>query len=92
VEINRQRYKELQAWFLEIGVHRSAARLAGEFYRVPFEPYAPVRRQMLKLLRMVNAVRKRAGYEVLPYAVLPLRRRIVRPFGAPRGSGETGGA
>jgi hypothetical protein len=92
VEINRQRYKELQAWFLEIAVHRSAARLAAEFYHVPFEPYAPVRRQMLNLLRLVNAVRKRAGYEVLPYAVLPLRRRIVRPFGAPRGSGETGGA
>lgn len=88
VEIDRQRYKELQAWFQEIAVHRSAARLAAEFYNVPFEPYAPVRRQMLKLLRMVNAVRKRAGYASLPYAVLPLRRRIVRPFEPLQGQGE----
>ena len=88
VEIDRQRYKELRAWFLEIAVHRSAARLAAEFYNLPFEPYAPVRRQMLRLLRLVNAARKRAGYESLPYAVLPLRRRIVRPFEPPRGHGE----
>ena len=88
VEIDRQRYKELRAWFLEIAVHRSAARLAAEFYNLPFEPYAPVRRQMLRLLRLVNAARKRAGYESLPYAVLPLRRRIVRAFEPPRGHGE----
>ena len=38
VEINRQRYKELQAWFLEVAVHRSAARVAAECYHVPFDP------------------------------------------------------
>jgi len=61
-------------------VRESTERLALEFYRFPFEPYAPVRRQMLTLLRLVNSVRKRAGHEQLPYTVLPLRRRIVRPF------------
>jgi hypothetical protein len=59
---------------------RPADRLALEFYRFPFEPYAPVCRQMLRLLRKVNAVRKRAGHDELPYQVLPLRRRVVKPF------------
>ena len=80
VEIERGRFKELEAWFRELAPHRSATELALEFYRLPFEPYAPIRRQMLRLLRAVNGVRRRAGYEPLPYQVLPLRRRIVKPF------------
>jgi len=62
-------------------VHRSPENLALAFYDFPFEPYAPVRRQLLMLLREVNAVRRRAGFQVLPIEVLPLRRRIVKPFG-----------
>jgi hypothetical protein len=55
--------------------------LALEFYRLPFEPYAPIRRQMLRLLRDVNAARKTAGFRAIPLEVLPLRRRVVKPFG-----------
>lgn len=80
VEVERQWYKRLQAWFLDMAVRWSAERLALEFYRFPFEPYAPVRRQMLRLLRAVNRARKQAGHDTLPDAVLPLRRRVVRPF------------
>jgi len=80
VEIDQKRYRELEAWFLEMAVRRSVAQLALEFYRLPFEPYAPVRRQMLRLLRKVNEARSQAGLERLPYEVLPLRRRVVRPF------------
>jgi len=80
VEIDQTRYRELEAWFLEMAVRRSAAQLALEFYRLPFEAYAPVRRQMLRLLRKVNEVRRQGGLERLPYEVLPLRRRVVRPF------------
>lgn len=80
VEIERPRYKEIRDSLLELAVHRSAKSLAMEFYQLPFEPYAPVRRQMLNLLRGVNRARKKAGFEQLPHQVLPLRRRIVRPF------------
>lgn len=45
-----------------------------------FEPYAPVRRQLLNLLRTVNRTRKRAGFEPLPVECLRLKRRIYRPF------------
>ncbi len=81
VQIDREWYKVLQAWFLDTAIRRSAEKVTLDFYRFPFEPYAPVRRQMLRLLRRVNAARKQAGQPVLSYAVLPLRRRVVRPFG-----------
>ena len=64
-----------------MAVHRSPGNLAMAFYDFPFEPYARVRRQLLVLLREVNAVRRQAGFHVLPIEVLPLRRRIVKPFG-----------
>lgn len=82
VEIERERYKEIRDNLLHLAAHRSASTLAMEFYRLPFEPYAPIRRQMLNLLRAVNRVRKVSGFEPLPNEVLPLRRRVVRPFAA----------
>jgi hypothetical protein len=92
VEIDGEWYKVLEAWFLDTAARRSAEKVALDFYRFPFEPYAPVRRQLLRLLRRVNAARKQAGQPVLPYAVLPLRRRVVRPFGpaVPAGGMEEG--
>ena len=84
VEVEREKYKELRDYFLDLAVHRSAKNLAMAFYDLPFEPYAPVRRQFLNILRAVNRARKKAGYELLPVEVLPLRRRVVRPFGNDR--------
>ena len=80
VQIERNRYNELKASFLDLATRRAARGLAREFYQLPFEPYAPVRRQLLNILRAVNAVRKRSGFEPLPFQVLPLRRRVVKPF------------
>jgi hypothetical protein len=85
VEIDREWYKVLQAWFMDTAIRRSVEKVANDFYRVPFEPYAPVRRQLLRLLQCVNTARKQAGQPVLPYEVLPLRRRVVRPFEAKQG-------
>jgi hypothetical protein len=86
-EIERGRFLELKAHFLHLAVHRSPENLALAFYDFPFEPYAPVRRQLLMLLREVNATRRRAGFQVLPIEVLPLRRRIVKPFSDSIGEG-----
>jgi hypothetical protein len=80
VQIARDEYKRLRAYLLSLAVHRSADKLASEFWNVPFEPYAPVRRQLLNLLRLVNQARKEAGYESLSPNVIRYRRRIVRPF------------
>src|SRR5262245_20265916 len=36
VEIERERYKELRDYLLDLAVHRNATELALEFYRLPF--------------------------------------------------------
>ena len=83
VGIERGSYLELKAYLEGLAVHRSRAALEGLFRRLPFEPYAPVRRQLVTLLNRVNARRKAAGFELLELGCLRLRRRIVRPFGPP---------
>jgi hypothetical protein len=70
-----------KAHFVHLAVHRSPANLAMAFYDFPFKPSAPVRRQLLALLRDVSAARRQADFQILPTEVLPLRRRIVKPFG-----------
>jgi hypothetical protein len=81
VRVDRVAYAELLARFVDRAGNASNQWFAKEFYNLPFEPYAPVRRQYLLLLRRVNEVRVRSGRARLPVEVLPLRRRIVRPFG-----------
>ena len=80
VLIAREKYLELRAFFLDIAVHRSVERLNGEFFNLPFEPYAPIRKQILNLLRLVNEKRSEAGYEKLMPTCIRYRRRIVKPF------------
>lgn len=80
VQIGRERYKELRDYFLSIACHRSAESLSRELYLVPFEPYAPVRRQLLNILRLINERRRAAGFTKLPPTVLRYQRRIVKPF------------
>jgi hypothetical protein len=80
VLIGRDIYRELHGQFLDLAAHRSAERLRWAFWNLPYEPYAPVRKQLLRILRQVNAKRLAMGYERLPAAALRLRRRIVKPF------------
>ncbi|MHB8901361.1 MAG: hypothetical protein ACYC6Y_21640 [Thermoguttaceae bacterium] len=81
VQIERELYRGLKAYFEDIAVHRSTVQLARELADLPFEPYAPVRQQLLNLVRYINQRRKAANIEPLSFSVLRYRRRIVRPFG-----------
>ncbi len=80
VAMERDKYLELRAWFSERALQESPEKLALSFYQLPTAPYAPVRRQLLIILRKVNRIRKIAGKRQLPIEILPLRRRVVRPF------------
>lgn len=71
---------DLKAYFLERCCHRSAARLAAELASLPFEPYAPVRRQFLQILSAVNAKRREAGFEPVARECLRFKRRIYKVF------------
>jgi hypothetical protein len=84
VSIERDRYRELKSYFVEIATRRSVGDLACELGRLPFEPYAPVRAQLLCILRALNRARGLAGLELVPRTCLRFRRRIVRPFESAR--------
>ncbi len=87
VRIAPDEYLRLKSHFVGLAMHRSVENMTREFQRVPFERYAPVRRQLLNILRAVNRVRQEAGYDPAPVTVLRLRRRVVRPFGGLEGDG-----
>ena len=75
-----------------LSVHRSSDNLARALPSLPFEPYAPVRQQLLNILRAVNRSRKAAGFEPVPLSALRLRRRPVPGFAAvfaTTGAGES---
>ena len=80
VRIDPWTYRELKAFFLDRACHRSVDNLAADFARIPYARFAPVRRQLLTIQRMVNDARGRMGYEPLPHKALRLQRRIVQPF------------
>ena len=81
IRIHPERYRELKAHFLEIATRRSPDFLAREFKRLPLEPYAPVCRQLLALLRGVNRARETAGLPTVGKECLRLWRKPVKPFG-----------
>lgn len=80
VRIDQEEYKRLKAYFQDIALRRSVERLESELARLPFEPYSPVRRQLLAVLRAINRERKRAGFPPVPNSCFRFIRRICRPF------------
>lgn len=80
VRIERAEYNALKAYFQDLACRRSVGHLEELFHATPFEPYAPVRRQLLNILRAVNRERRRAGYDPVPSSCLRLSRRAVRVY------------
>ena len=69
-----KRHFRLRAlWFSE-------ERWEREFRALPFEPYAPVRKQFGTLFRMVNRRRKLAGLPLISRECIKRMRSPVRPF------------
>lgn len=81
VRIQRDVYRRLKAELVEFACRRSVDSLKAIFLRLPFEPYAPVRTQLLQIWRAVNRARAQAGYVSLPIECVRWKRKIVRPFG-----------
>ncbi|MCA9173526.1 MAG: hypothetical protein KDB14_03485, partial [Planctomycetales bacterium] len=65
---------------LDLATHRSEENLMRELWNLPFEPYAPVRRQLLNIVRAVNRERKTAGFSRIPCDAIRFKRRILKPF------------
>ena len=73
-------YRDLIAWYEQHACHKTVEELSRELWNLPFEPYAPIRRQFLNLLRIINKHRRPAGLPAVPPDCLRLRRRIVKVF------------
>ena len=81
VRIQRELYREMIARFEACAVHSSVEELIRELRAIPYEPYAPVRDQLRRLLRAVNHRRAVAGLELVPASAAWWRRVSMRPFG-----------
>lgn len=84
VQIARPAMRELKAKFLAAARTRRPEWFAEQFWRLPYEPYAPVRKQLLDLLRQINAARKAAGLPKLSTEMIRYRQRRVKVFGEKR--------
>ena len=82
VQIARDVYRDLVAWFEHQACQKTVEELSRELWNLPYEPYAPVRRQLLNLLRIINQQRRAAGQPAVPPDCLRMRRKIVRVFGS----------
>lgn len=83
VRIHPDEYRKLKAYLLSLAAHRSIENLTSVFATIRFERYAPVRRQILDILRAVNRDRAQAGFEAVPLVSAWLRRRVVRSLSGP---------
>ena len=80
VRIERETYEEMKAYFVGVAAKRPADVLAAEIAALPFERYAPVRKQLWELLRLVNRARSAAHLAALPESCVRARRKPCRPF------------
>lgn len=74
VRIDDDHYKEMTAKFDRFSTRMSANGLAAKLYKIPFQGYAPIRRQLCQLLRQVNRKQHRSGLTQLPNEILHLNR------------------
>lgn len=82
-------YRRLKARFLELAKHREGEGIFEAFCALPYQPYAPVRQQLLAVWRAVNRARAESGWSEVSIQCIPYRRRIVKPF-EPRAEDEKG--
>jgi hypothetical protein len=92
VRVERDAWKQLKAYYLDLATKRSLSWFEREFRRWPFEPWAPIIRQTFVVLNQVNRARKAAGLELVPTACVRLKRRIYRPFEEPVAAVAVGAA
>jgi len=80
VRIAQEDYRMLKDRMLGRALRPDIHEIWSAFRSLPYEPYAPVRRQLLNILRAVNRRRRLAGLGTVPFTCIRMRRQICRPF------------
>jgi len=86
VRIHPVEYNELKNHLLDMATCRSVETIRRELARLPYEPYAPVRRQLLNILRAINRARSKAGFQPVSLSAIRMSRRVVKVFHPPGGN------
>lgn len=81
VRIERRELSALHDYMRTLATHASRRVLEDTFVHLPYEPYRPVRKQLLTLLKAVNQHRRNLNLPPVRPESLRRLRRIVRPFG-----------
>lgn len=81
VRIERREYLELKATLIDAAARRGTAGVGGMLRTLNFEPYAPIRRQLLCLLRAANRELKERGCQPVGRDCLRFKRTVAPIFG-----------
>jgi hypothetical protein len=94
VQIDRNLLKGLAALYAALAIRETKAALEARLRSLPFEPFAPVRKQCAELLRSINKRRRQADLPLVCPSCLPAGRRVCPAFGplSPGAGSETIGA
>jgi len=77
VRLARSVIRPLRSELLLLALRLDAAALEQRFAELPYEPYAPVRRQLDGVVRAVNQKRKQAGLSLIDWRCVRRNRRVV---------------
>ena len=80
VQISKAAFRELKQELLSHAGNRSEEWYRMRFYHAGFEPYAPIRQQLLELLRQVNKRRGAHGASKISPDCIRYHRKPVKPF------------
>lgn len=80
VRLTRSELHRFEKRVDRIGLVLGADRLSRFFRHLRYEPYAPIRRQLLRVFLKMNSKRKAAGLEQVPITALRMLRRPLSPF------------
>lgn len=80
VRIEERAWKRQKFEIIKVCCQMPAGEIGEKFKGLPYEPYAPVRNQVLSTFRLVARKRKQAGLEQVPSSCLRLQRKPVKPF------------
>ena len=81
VRLDKVTVQALKSHLLQIATRRGKLQLEDEIRSICFQPYRPVREQLIAMVRAVNRKRKAAGMQVIDLNAVRSRRRITKPFG-----------
>ena len=79
VRLDPETERQVSAHLLTVATwdsFRDRTRMEREFERLPYQPYAPVYEQLLRIAKRVNRVRRRRGFEPIDLVCVPRFRRI----------------